>query len=103
MYPHEELTRLAAHKLTLQRELGVCRAQCARAAARVVQPLHMLDRLMAIWRQLSPFAPLVAVPLGFAIKRTVFRRWKLAGTVMRWAPPIIGLFRGIKPFVTSAK
>jgi hypothetical protein len=64
MYPDRELTRLAAHKATLQRDIAVRRAQCAEAAAQVAQPLEWLDRMLAWWRQLSPFAKLAAVPLG---------------------------------------
>jgi len=67
MYPHRELTRLAARKAALRRGIALRRAQCADAAVRVAQPLKQLDRALAFWRRLSPFAWLAAVPLGFLI------------------------------------
>lgn len=86
MYPAQELIRLAGRKAALQRVIGRRRAQCLEAAARVTQPLVWLDRMVAYWRQLSPLAKLAVVPLGFVVKRTLFSRRKLLGSLVRWAP-----------------
>jgi hypothetical protein len=101
MYPQRELTRLAAHKAALRWDIALHRAQCAAAAARVAQPLAWLDRMLAFWRRLSPFALFAAVPLGFLVQRTVFPRSKILGSLMRWGPLLFGAVRGIGAAVKS--
>jgi hypothetical protein len=93
MYPDGEMTRLAARKVALRRDIALHRAQCAAVAARVVQPLEWLDRALAFWRQLSPLAQIAAVPLGIFVQRTVFRRRKILRTLMRWGPLVFGAAR----------
>ena len=98
MYPQRELIRLAAYKTALRWDIALRRTQCAEAAARVAQPFEWLDRMLAFWRRLSsfaPFAPLVAVLLGRVVTRTIFPRRKILGRLLRWAPLILGLVRGI--------
>lgn len=86
MYPAQELIRLTGRKAALQRVIGRRRVQCAEAAAKASQPLVWLDRMLAYWRQLSPLARLAVVPLGFVVKRALFPRRKLLGSLVRWAP-----------------
>jgi hypothetical protein len=95
MYPQRELIRLTAYKAALQRDIAVHRAQYTRAATRVAQPLELLDRILVIWRKLSPFALLAAVPLGFLVQRTVFPRLKLLRSIVRWSPLVFTAVRGI--------
>ena len=102
MYPQRELTRLAAYKTALRGNIARHRSQCAEAAARVVQPLEWLDRMLAFWRRLSSFAsfaPLVAVLLGWVVARTVFRRRKILRSLLRWGLLILGIVRGIRSAV----
>jgi hypothetical protein len=101
MYPDRELTRLAAHKAALRRDIALRRTQCVEAAARVARPLEWLDRMLALWRRLSPLAQFAAVPLGFLVKRTVFPRLKILGLLMRWGPLVFSAVRGISSVVKT--
>ena len=103
MYSQRELTRLAAYKAALRRDIALSRARCAEAAARAVQPLEWLDRVLDFWRRLSPFAQIAAVPLGFLVQRTVFPRRKILGSLLRWAPLVFSAVRGFKAAVTPAR
>ena len=91
MYPDRELTRLAAYKAALRRDIALRRAQCAEAAARVAQPLEWLDRMLAFWRRLSPLVKFAALPLGFLLKRSLAPRTRVLGTLLRWGPPVLGV------------
>ena len=95
MYPDRELTRLAAYKAALRRDIALRRAQCAEAAARVAQPLEWLDRMLAFWRRLSPLVKFVALPLGFLLKRSLAPRTRVLGTLLRWGPPVLGAVRDL--------
>ena len=95
MYPQRELTRLAAYKTALRWDISLHRTQCAEAAARATQPLVWLDRMLAFWRRLSSYGPLAAVLLGWVVTRTVFPRRKILSSLLRWAPLVFGLVRGI--------
>jgi len=95
MYPQRELTRLAAYKTALQWDIALRRTQCAEVAARVAQPLAWLDRKLAFWRRLSSFAPVATVLLGWVVTRTIFPRRKILGSLLRWAPLVLGLARSI--------
>jgi hypothetical protein len=95
MYPQGELTRLAAYKAALRRDVALHRAQCAEAAARVAQPLAWLDRMLGFWRRLSPLVQFAAVPLGFLITRAVFPRLKILGSIVGWGPLVIGVVRSL--------
>ena len=95
MYPDRELTRLAAYKAALRRDVALRRAQCAVAAARVAQPLEWLDRMLAFWRRLSPLVKFVALPLGFLLKRSLAPRTRILGTLLRWGPPVLGVVRSL--------
>jgi hypothetical protein len=95
MYPNQELIRLAAHKAALQRTISLRRVQCAAAMAKATQPLAWLDRMLAFWRRLSPLAQFAAVPLGFLVKRSVFPRLKVLGSLLRWGPIVFAAVRGL--------
>jgi hypothetical protein len=79
------------------------RAQCTQAAAGVLRPLERVDGMLAFWRRMSPIARFAAVPLGFVLKRILFRRSKIVGSLVSWAPLVTGVIRGIKGAVTSGK
>lgn len=99
MYPQGELTRLAAYKVALRRDVALRRAQCAGAAARATQPLAWLDRMLAFWRRLSPLVRFAAVPLGLLVARSVFSRRKILGSLVRWGPLVFGAVRGVRSAV----
>jgi len=95
MYPQRELTRLAAYKTALRWDIALRRTQCAEAAAQVAQPLAWLDRMLTCWRRLSSFAPLATGLLGWVVLRTAFPRRKILRSLLRWAPLVFSLVRGI--------
>ncbi len=86
MYPQQELTRLAAHKLALRSRIAARRIACSDAVAHLAQPVAWLDRLLAIWRQLAPMAAVAAIPLGALAQRLIFPRHRLLGALLRWGP-----------------
>ena len=94
MYPARELDQLAAHKLTVQRRISRRRIECATAAERAAQPLAWIDRLLVLWRQLSPWMKLAAVPLGFLLKRSSAPR--PVGALLRWLPLITSAVQGFQ-------
>jgi len=94
MYSDRELNRLAGVKAELRHDIARHRRQCVTAAARVAQPLAWLDKLLVLWRQVAPFAPLAAVPLGFLLKRSSAPRPRLLGLLLRWGPVVFGAVRG---------
>jgi hypothetical protein len=95
MYPQSELIRLSAQKTTLRLGIRRHRAECARAAARVAQPLAWVDRARGFLRRYAAFAPLVAVPMGLLVRRAVWPRLKFAGTLLKWGPLLLGVARKI--------
>jgi len=96
MYPQRELTRLAAYKTALQWDIALRRTQCAEAAARVAQPLAWLDRMLALWRRLSPFVQFLPVLLGgFFATRTVLPRLRFLGRLAYWSLAVFGTVRGV--------
>lgn len=103
MHHERELNRLALHKAVLRRRIGRHRAECVRAATHVLQPLAWLDRALALWRRLAPFAAFAAVPLGFLLlKRSAAPRPRMLGTLLRWAPIVLGAVRGFAAARPSA-
>jgi hypothetical protein len=101
MYPDREMSRLAARKVALRRDIALHRAQCAAAAARAVQPLEWLDRALAFWRRLSPLAKFAAVPAGILVQRFVFPRLKILRSLVRWGPLAFGAARVVRRAVQS--
>ncbi len=96
MYPQRELTRLALHKTALRGRIRVRRAKCAAAFAGALRPLAWADRALALGRKLSPFAKLAAIPLSLVLKRALFPRAKILGTLLRWGPGLFVALRGLK-------
>ena len=96
MYPDNELTRLAGYKNVLQRRIQSRREECAEAYEAAVRPLEWLDRAIAWWRKVSPLAKVTAIPLAFILKKTVFRRTKILGTLFRWGPIAFQVFRSFR-------
>jgi hypothetical protein len=94
MYPDGELNRLATHKLALRRRIHIERAQCVIAAAGAARPLAWLDRAVALWHKITPFAKLAALPAALLFKRTFFPRLKLFSILLRWAPLAFKIWRG---------
>jgi hypothetical protein len=94
MYPTRELTRLAADKAALRRAIALQRARCTEAAVRVAQPFELLDRMLLLWRRLSPLALCVG-PLGGLVARSVFPRRKILGSLLRWGPLVFSVVRGL--------
>ena len=96
MYPQRELTRLALHKTALRGRIRVRRAECAAAFAVAVRPLTWADRALAFVQKLGPFAKLAAIPLTLLLKRVLFPRAKILGTLLRWGPGLFVALRGLK-------
>lgn len=95
MYPSDDLKRLAAHKAACRRKIALRRVRGVRLAARVLEPLAWLDRMVAHWRRLSPLARLALVPLGAGLIRAAAPRRRLLGTLLRWAPLAFRAVRGL--------
>ena len=95
MYGDQDLNRLAAHKAALRHRIALQRIRCVEAAARALQPVAWLDRVLAFWRRLSPFAKLATVPLGFLLKRSSAPPSRVLGTLLRWGPIVLGAVRGL--------
>jgi hypothetical protein len=94
MYPERELTRLATRKAVLRMRIGLRRAQCAEAAARVARPIDWLDRARTFLKKIQPFAVLAAVPIGVLAGRSSSRPLRVLGSIARWVPIILGGSRG---------
>ena len=101
MYPQRELNRLTAYKAALQRDIAIHRTQYTQAFTHVAKPFELLDRMLVIWRRLSPLALFAAVPLGYVVQRTVFPRLKVLRSLMRWGPLVFSAIRGINSMVTT--
>jgi hypothetical protein len=95
MHPGRELNRLAGLKAARQRGIAYHRAQCATAAARVLQPVEWVDEKLAVWRRLSPIAKLLAIPVGLLLKRVAAPRLRVMSTLLRWGPVLFGVVRGL--------
>jgi hypothetical protein len=93
MYPQRELTRLADRKAALRRRISLRRLHCAEAASRVLRPLDLLDRILALLRQLAPLARDSALPLGIVLLRVAFPKLKTARAFLRWSPLLLDVLR----------
>ena len=95
MYPQRALTGLAARKAALQCDIMLSRAHCAGATARIAQPLAWLDRALALWRQLSPLAPLACLALRGLAMRRASPRARFTRSVLRWSPIVFAAARSL--------
>jgi len=95
MYSDRELTALAAGKAALRQRIARQRAECAEAAARVLEPVALLDQVVTRWRQLSPLVKIVALPLGLLLQRKLAPRSRVLGSLLRWGPLVLGAARSL--------
>ena len=95
MYPDGELNELAVYKAILRRRITRRREDCVVAASGAMRPLAWLDRAILVWRQISPFAKLAAIPVALLLKRALFPRAGLFGKLLRWAPAIFSDTRAV--------
>lgn len=96
MYAQRELTRLAFRKTLLARRIHARREVCAEQIAEVTKPLGWLDSLRTQWNHVSPVAKVAAVPLGLLIKKAFFPKAHLFGSLIRWAPVAVSVFRSVR-------
>ena len=95
MYPHAELTSLAASKSALRRRIQSRRSECAASAARLARPISWVDRAHARWRRLYPLLTLASVPIGILMGCLRIRPLRTIGAVLRWSPLVLGVVRGL--------
>jgi hypothetical protein len=93
MYPSRELSRLAAHKQLRRGRICAHRVACVRDVARLARPWLWLDRALIMWRQLSPWLKIAAVPLGLLAKRSSVTR--PLGPWLRWLPIVSTVARAL--------
>ena len=96
MYPTRELNRLAKEKLSIRRVIARRRAECARAAKSVTAPLGWLERMLSLIKQLTPYAPFAALPLGLLLKRKLMPKRGFFGMLLRWIPLTLGVSRALR-------
>ena len=96
MYAQRELTRLALRKNVLMHRIFARRKVCAEQIAEVTKPLVWLDGLRAKWSLVSPVAKVTAVPLALLLKKAFFPKARLLGSLIRWAPVAISIFRSVR-------
>ncbi len=96
MYAQRELTRLALRKTLVARRIRARRELCAGQIAEVTKPLGWLDALRTRWSQVSSVAKVAAVPLGLLLKKTFFPKAHLLGSLIRWAPVAVSIFRSVR-------
>lgn len=94
MYPAGELTKLAARKDLLRRRIALRRVATIVVAQRIVRPLRLVDRIVGEWRRLSPLVKLAGIPLGALLGRSLHRRRRLIGKLIRWGPVLASVWRG---------
>lgn len=103
MYPTGELKSLAARKRDLRARISWHRWECSSAAARLAQPLEVIDVLAARWRELSPLLKLSAVPLGLLFRpRRKFKLFRMFGTLLHLTPSLIRAFRAYRAATAEA-
>jgi hypothetical protein len=95
MYAQRELIRLSVHKAALRRRIALRRVELTRAVVTLARPLAWFDRAVALWRRLSPLAVIAAVPIAFLITRKRSPRFKMVGSILKWAPLVFGAVREI--------
>lgn len=69
MYPARELSELSRQKAELRVRIAARRLDCYALAVQAARPIALLDRIVAQWRRISPFAKFAAIPLGFLLQR----------------------------------
>ncbi|MDB6094661.1 MAG: hypothetical protein JWM32_2223 [Verrucomicrobia bacterium] len=96
MYPAGELDELALRKRLLRSSIARNRWEMREAAVELVRPLEWVDRVIAKWRQISPFMKIAAVPLGFMLKKSIFPRIGIFSSLIKFAPMAFSMFRSFR-------
>jgi hypothetical protein len=96
MYPREDLITFARQKVMLRQSIALSRERCAEAAARVAQPIEVVDNVRTFWRQLSPVVKIAAFPLGVVITRKLFPRYRTLRRLVRWTPLVFTALRAFR-------
>jgi len=96
MHAQRELSRLALRKALLVRRIQTRREVCAGQIAVVMRPIGWLDSVRAKWDRVSPVAKVTAVPLGLLLKKAFFPKMRVLGSLIRWAPLAMSLFRAAR-------
>ncbi len=94
MYPRKELIVLARRKAVLLDRICVDRDEVAAAAARLAEPIEMIDGGVERWRRISPMVKLAAIPLGLVLRGVLVRRARKLSAVLRWGPIVFAAVRG---------
>lgn len=84
MYPEGQLRELAFRKDTLRVRIAAHRAECVARAEHVARPIATIDRIVAQWRRIAPYAKVAAIPLGFLLQRRIAAKQVRAGGWKRW-------------------
>jgi hypothetical protein len=95
MYPREDLIGFARQKAALRQSIALNRERCAKASARAAQPIEFVDNVRTFWRQLSPVVKVAALPLGVAVTRALFPRYRFLRRILRWAPLAFAAARAV--------
>lgn len=61
----------------------------------VLRPLAWLDRAQAMLHRATPLLMLSAVPVLLLARRTLLPRANWLGSVLRWGPVALGLWRNV--------
>jgi hypothetical protein len=98
MYPSGELISLSRRKALLRAKISIGRLECVAMAAEAARPIDWIDRVIAQWRKIAPFAKFAAVPLGLLLQRGLLpgKKLKLFGRVARLLPWILGAAKILK-------
>ncbi len=96
MYPSGELARLARRKTALRQRIAATRLRCIVLAGEAARPVHWIDRAIAQWRRISPFAKLAALPLGLLFRRRILHR--KSGFINRLFALLPVVLRGVRTF-----
>ncbi len=85
---------LARRKAVLLDRICVDRDEVAAAAARLAEPIQVVDRGVTYWRRVSPMVKLAAVPIGILLGRVLKRRARKLSAALRWGPVVFAAVRG---------
>ncbi|HQF38319.1 MAG TPA: hypothetical protein PK322_04300 [Opitutaceae bacterium] len=94
MHPQRELTRLAARKAALIVELDRHRAELSASVARLLEPLELIDRSLALWRRVAPLAGSAAAMRPGDHVATA--RPTGLGAWLRWLPLVVSATRLVR-------
>lgn len=87
---------LESRKAVVRARIADRRLQCVEAAAGLTPPVEILDRGLALWRQVPPLAKAIAVPLLVLLARKLSRRAGWIGSIARLVPTVMGVARMVR-------